>query len=59
VNARLPDYARAHQWIAADEPFTPANGLTTANGRNRRTAIWERYRARVDACYDRSLGRYA
>ncbi|HET8696844.1 MAG TPA: hypothetical protein VFO94_05125, partial [Gammaproteobacteria bacterium] len=51
VNADLPDYARAHDWIRADEPFTAANGLLTPNGRNRRTSIWVRYGSRVDHCY--------
>lgn len=51
VNAELPDYARVHEWIRADEPFTTMNGLATSNGRNRRAAIWNRYGARIDACY--------
>jgi long-subunit acyl-CoA synthetase (AMP-forming) len=51
VNAELPDYARAHDWIRADEPFTPANGLATPNGRNRRAALLNRYGTRIDACY--------
>jgi long-subunit acyl-CoA synthetase (AMP-forming) len=55
ANAALPDYARVHQWIRASEPFTPANGLLTVNGRNRRTAIWERYRWRIGSCYDDCL----
>jgi long-subunit acyl-CoA synthetase (AMP-forming) len=55
INADLPDYARIADWIRADEPFTPANGLLTANGRNRRAAIWDRYRARIDASYDSAL----
>jgi len=40
----LPDYAQVHQWTRLDQPFTPANGLLTANGRPRREAILERYR---------------
>jgi long-subunit acyl-CoA synthetase (AMP-forming) len=43
VNARLPDYARVHQWVRAREPFTAANGLATANGRLRRAAILQAY----------------
>ena len=31
-------YARVHDWIRAEEPFTPENGLLTPNGRNRRAA---------------------
>jgi long-subunit acyl-CoA synthetase (AMP-forming) len=59
TNAHLPDYARVHQWVLAPEPFTTANGLLTANGRNKRTAIWGRYRAQIDACYDDCLRNYA
>jgi len=43
VNARLPDYARVHQWVRAREPFTAANGLATTNGRLRRAAILQAY----------------
>ncbi len=43
VNAQLPDYARAHRWVRATEPFTQANGLATANGRLRRPALTQRY----------------
>ncbi|WP_375739265.1 AMP-binding protein [Pseudomonas boanensis] len=44
ANAQLPDYARVHAWHRLSEPFTPANGLLTANGRPRREAILARYR---------------
>lgn len=56
ANRGLPAYAQVHKWIFADEPFTQANGLLTANGRNRRSAIWAHYGARIDACYDESIG---
>jgi len=51
ANARLPDYARVHDWIAAREPFTPANGMSTANGRLRRAVIGQAYAARIAAVY--------
>jgi long-subunit acyl-CoA synthetase (AMP-forming) len=51
ANRRLPDYARVGDWITADEPFAPANGQLTSNGRNRRSAIWNRYRWRLDGLY--------
>jgi acyl-CoA synthetase (AMP-forming)/AMP-acid ligase II len=51
-NAALPDYARVRAWIEATEPFTPANGLATANGRVRRDAVGERYRIPLDLLYD-------
>lgn len=41
ANRRLPDYARIARWVRAASPFTPANGLATANGRPRRDAIHE------------------
>jgi long-subunit acyl-CoA synthetase (AMP-forming) len=51
ANRRLPDYAQVHRWISAAEPFTPGNGLSTPNGRLRRTAILGRYAAQIDALY--------
>jgi long-subunit acyl-CoA synthetase (AMP-forming) len=47
ANEALPDYARIHHWTRLDQPFTPGNGLLTANGRPRRDAIVERYRAQL------------
>lgn len=44
ANEALPDYAQVHHWTRLQQPFTPANGLLTANGRPRREAIVERYR---------------
>jgi long-chain acyl-CoA synthetase len=44
VNHRLPDYARIGAWLPAGEPFTPENGLLTANGRLRRDAVLELHR---------------
>ena len=49
ANQRLPDYARVGTWLPADEPFTPRNGLATANGRARRDAVWHAYAERLDA----------
>jgi long-subunit acyl-CoA synthetase (AMP-forming) len=47
ANEALPDYAQVHHWTRLGHPFTPANGLLTANGRPRRDAIVERYRAQL------------
>lgn len=47
ANEALPDYAQVHHWTRLDQPFTCANGLLTANGRPRRDAIVERYRAHL------------
>lgn len=44
ANAGLPDYARIGRWVRLDTPFSPANGLLTANGRPKRDAILARYR---------------
>lgn len=49
ANERLPDYARVTAWIEAEEAFSPANGLVTANGRLRRDAIEARYAAHINA----------
>ncbi|WP_085695076.1 MULTISPECIES: AMP-binding protein [unclassified Pseudomonas] len=44
ANEALPDYAQVHRWTRLTQPFTPANGLLTANGRPRREAIVAQYR---------------
>jgi long-subunit acyl-CoA synthetase (AMP-forming) len=51
ANRRLPDYARVRAWIPATEPFTPGNGMSTPNGRLRRTAILGKYASEIDALY--------
>lgn len=43
ANGALPDYARIGEWIIADEPFSPANGLMTVTGKVRRQDIACRY----------------
>lgn len=50
VNARLPDYARLAGWQVV-EPFTPANGLATGNGRPVRERIVEHHGAAIAALY--------
>lgn len=45
ANAGLPDYARVGRWLRAPEPFGPANGLATAQGRLRREALMARFGA--------------
>lgn len=51
VNTRLPDYARVLDYVIAEEPFSLANELATANGRPRRETIHHRYRHQLDALY--------
>nr|WP_314525981.1 AMP-binding protein [uncultured Pseudomonas sp.] len=47
ANEALPHYAQVHHWTRLTQPFTPANGLLTANGRPRRDAIVEQYREQL------------
>ena len=56
ANRRLPDYARIGDWLVAARPFTSGNGELTTNGRNRRAAIWSRYRLEIDALYEEKNG---
>jgi len=51
TNRALPDYARIRRWIAASEPFTPANGLLTGTGRLHRAAILTAYEGALAALY--------
>lgn len=51
ANRELPDYARIHRWLLADENFTPDNGLLTSNGRVRRVEVAARYRTRIESLY--------
>lgn len=52
ANKLLPDYARVAKWVIASEPFTPHNGLLTANGRLRRSEIQSRYKAQLNELYE-------
>ena len=52
ANTRLPDYAQVRRWLRAAQPFTPDNGLATANGRPRRDAVWNRYADALTGLYD-------
>ena len=54
ANRTLPDYARVTAWIRASEPFSPANGTLTNNGRPRRDRLLSKYRAQLDAIYQTS-----
>lgn len=51
ANRELPDYAQVRRWILA-APFTPANGLATANGRARRQLIHQHYAQQIASLYD-------
>lgn len=52
ANKDLPDYARVHAWIKAEEPFSTANGMATPNGRLHRTMIFSTYAAQIGAQYE-------
>lgn len=47
VNQTLPDYARVHHWLRAEQAFTAENGLATSNGRLRRAALLEHYQQAI------------
>lgn len=51
ANAELPDYARLQRWCVV-EPFSPANGLLTANGRPRRLQILARHAGVIASLFD-------
>jgi len=51
VNAGLPDYARAQEWLTAEAPFSLANGELTGTGRIRREAIWSHYAGVIEPRY--------
>jgi acyl-CoA synthetase (AMP-forming)/AMP-acid ligase II len=51
ANEQLPDYARIGAWLRVTEPFSPANGLATTNGRLRRDRIRDRHAAGLNALY--------
>lgn len=51
ANQELPDYAQLRRWTLVP-PFTPANGLATANGRPRRAAIQQQHAALIASLYD-------
>jgi long-subunit acyl-CoA synthetase (AMP-forming) len=52
ANHRLPDYAQVRELVIADQPFTPANGLCSANGVMRRDAIEQRFDTAINARYE-------
>lgn len=56
ANARLPDYARIRGWAFFPEAPTLANGLSTANGRLRRSEIAAKYHQLIESIYDQATG---
>lgn len=52
VNTDLPHYRQIRNFCLLGDPFTPENGLLTANGKLRRDAINTRYASEISAMYD-------
>ena len=52
-NDGLPHYKRVHSFHICAEAFTIDNGLLTANGKLKRDAIAARYRAEIEAMYQK------
>jgi len=52
VNPGLPHYRQIRNFRVIHYPFTPENGLLTANGKVRRDAVNARYVAEINAMYD-------
>ena len=53
ANRSLPDYARIRRWMAI-APMKAADGLVTANGRLRRSLIWQRYQERATPLFEQT-----
>lgn len=51
VNSTLPHYKQVRTFRISGEPFTIENGLLTANGKLKRDAIAQRFRAEVEEMY--------
>jgi long-chain acyl-CoA synthetase len=52
VNPELPHYRQIRNFTVIPEAFTIENGLLTANGKLRRSAINAHYASEIDAMYD-------
>ncbi|MEW5977174.1 MAG: AMP-binding protein [Acidobacteriota bacterium] len=51
LNRQLPHYRQIRRFLLCQEPFTPENGLLTANRKLKRAAIEARYRRELDELY--------
>ncbi len=51
VNAELPSFKRIRTFHISPTPFTPDNGLLTANGKLRRQEIERRFRQEIERMY--------
>ena len=53
LNQQLPDYARIHHWLPVALDQHP--GLLTANGRPRRSEIYQHFSRQIDQCLTQGL----
>lgn len=51
INAEVPHYRKIRHYALLDEPFTPENGLLTANQKLRRRVIEAHYKDLIDGLY--------
>lgn len=51
VNALLPDYAQVKAWFLLSQPVLPDSGLLTANGRAKRTPLFEFFKQDINRLY--------
>lgn len=49
ANSRLPEYAQVTRIIQAETPFSVANRMATANGRNCRSVIQQYYQSKIQS----------
>lgn len=49
ANSKLPDYARIQKWVRASHAFNAECGMTTANGRPQRAAIFQAHAQALNA----------
>jgi long-chain acyl-CoA synthetase len=59
VNPELPHYRQIRNFTLLNETLTPDNGLLTAMGKPRRTAINTRFAAEINSLYDGARDREA
>jgi len=53
ANASLPHYKQIRAFFIASEPFSPENGLLTANGKLKRAAIADHFAPRIEELYQK------
>jgi long-chain acyl-CoA synthetase len=59
INPELPHYRQIRNFILLSESLTPDNGLLTAMGKLRRSAINTRFAAEINSLYDGARDREA